>query len=101
MDMGRVMRERHWSNNYQYLFINWKAKEIEHSIFIKASKDFANVLSNTGKSEKYVDHLITSCKYPPCKTKRIQWAEISHIPVTFVMPLFLFIFPIKLILQLT
>lgn len=40
MDIGRVMRERHWSNNYQHLFINWKAKEIEHSIFIKGCKDF-------------------------------------------------------------
>lgn len=56
--MGHVMRERHWSNNYQHLFINWEAKEIDHSIFIKACKDFANVLSDTRMSEKYVDHII-------------------------------------------
>ena len=67
MDMGHVMRERHWSNNYQHLFINWKAKEIEHSIFITACKDFANVLSDTRMSEKYVDHLITQCKLVPVK----------------------------------
>lgn len=63
MDMGHVMRERHWSNNYQHLFINWEAKEIGHSIFIKACKDFANVLPDTRMSEKYVDHLITQCKF--------------------------------------
>lgn len=49
------MRERHWSNNYQHLFINWEAKEIQHSIFIKACKHFANVQSDTGMSEKYVE----------------------------------------------
>lgn len=65
MDMGHVMRESHWSNNYQHLFINWKAKEIEHSIFIKACKDFVNVLSDTRMSEKYVDGLITQCRVVP------------------------------------
>lgn len=59
------MRERHWSNNYQHLFINWKGKEIEHSIFIKACKDFVNVLSDTRVSQKNVDHLITQCKFVP------------------------------------
>lgn len=59
------MRERHWSNNYQHLFINWKGKEIEHSIFIKACKDFVNVLSDTRMSQKNVDHLITQCKFVP------------------------------------
>lgn len=67
MDMGHVMRERHWSNNYQHLFINWEAKKIDHSIFIKACKDFANVLSDTRMSEKYVDRLITQCKFVPVK----------------------------------
>lgn len=52
------MRERHWSNNYQHLFINWEAKEIDHSIFIKSCKDFANAPPDTGMAEKYVDHVI-------------------------------------------
>ena len=47
MDTGHVMRERHWSNNYQHLSINWKAKERERSIFIRASKDVAKMLPNT------------------------------------------------------
>lgn len=67
MDMGHVMRERHWSNNYQHLFINWEAKEIDHSIFIKSCKDFANVPSDTGMAEKYVDHVIEQCRFVPVK----------------------------------
>lgn len=65
--MGHVMRERHWSNNYQHLFINWEAKEIDHSIFIKSCKDFANVLPDTGMAEKYVDHVIEQCTFVPVK----------------------------------
>lgn len=67
MDMGHVTKERHWSNNYQHLFINWEAKEIDHSIFIKVCKDFANVLSATRVSEKYVDPVITACRFAPAK----------------------------------
>lgn len=47
-DMEHVMWERHPSINYQHLFINWKAKEIERSIFIRACKDTENVLCDTG-----------------------------------------------------
>lgn len=67
MDMGHVTKERHWSNNYQHLFINWEAKEIDHSILIKACKDFANVLSDTRVSEKYVDAVITACRFRSCE----------------------------------
>lgn len=67
MDMGHVTKERHWSNNYQHLFINWEAKEIDHSIFIKACKDFANVLSDTRVSERYVDAVITACRFGSCE----------------------------------
>lgn len=67
MDMGHVTKERHWSNNYQHLFINWEPKEIDHSIFIKACKDFANVLSDTRVSEKYVDAVITACRFGSCE----------------------------------
>lgn len=65
--MGHVTKERHWSNNYQHLFINWEAKEIDHSIFIKACKDFANVLSDTRVSEKYVDAVIMACRFGSCE----------------------------------
>lgn len=54
MDMGHVMGERYWPNNYQYLFINWKAKEMEHSIFIRVCKDFGNVDSDTNMLEENV-----------------------------------------------
>lgn len=67
MDMGHVTKERHWSNNYQHLFINWEAKEIDHSIFIKVCKDFANVLSDTRVPENYVDPVITACTIAPAK----------------------------------
>lgn len=67
MDMGHVTKERHWSNNYQHLFINWEAKEIDYSIFIKVCKDFANVPADTRVSEKYVDPIITSCRCAPVK----------------------------------
>lgn len=70
MDMGHVTKERHWSNNYQHLFINWEAKEIDHSIFIKACNDFANVLCDTRVSEKYVDAVITACRCAPVKWTR-------------------------------
>lgn len=70
MDMGHVTKERHWSNNYQHLFINWEAKEIDHSIFIKACKDFANVLSDTRVSEKYVDAVITACRFGSVKKRK-------------------------------
>lgn len=83
MDMGHVMRERHWSNNYQHLFINWKAKEIEHSIFIKVCKDFANVLSDTRMSEKYVDRLITPCKFHPRAPKWTQHADMADLCVLY------------------
>lgn len=65
--MGHVTKERHWSNNYQHLFINWEAKDIDHSIFIKVCKDFANVLSDTRVSEKYVDPVIMACRFAPAK----------------------------------
>lgn len=80
MDMGHVMRERHWSNNYQHLFINWEAKEIDHSIFIKACKDFANVLSDTRMSQKYVDHVIMQCKFVPVKQSGHN-TQFSHFSV--------------------
>lgn len=70
MDMEHVTKERHWSNNYQHLFINWEAKEIDHSIFIKACKDFANVLSDTRVSENNVDPVITACRFAP-----VKWTE--------------------------
>lgn len=74
--MGHVTKERHWSNNYQHLFINWEAKEIDHSIFIKACKDFANVLSDTRVSEKYVDSVITACSFTPVKwTRQVVFIE--------------------------
>lgn len=75
MDMGHVTKERHWSNNYQHLFINWEAKEIDHSIFIKACKDFANVLSDTRVSEKYVDAVITACRFSSCEEEPARREE--------------------------
>lgn len=92
------MRERHWSNNYQHLFINWKAKDIEHSIFITACKDFANVLSDTRMSEKDVDHLIMPCKSVPVRqsghntlfslhVKRKKRSKRSHDVLRFIIPL--------------
>lgn len=77
MDMGHVTKERHWTNNYQHLFINWEAKEIDHSIFIKVCKDIANVLSDTRVSEKYANSVMTACRFATVKwTQQVVFSTI-------------------------